>query len=146
ICLGTQVVESGRISKGVHGSTFGGNPLACAAALTTLDIIENEQLPERASRLGEYALERLRAIHSPLIREVRGKGLLIGIELTRRAQPYLEKLMERGVLTLPAGPNVIRLLPPLVITEAQLAHVLDVVEEVLTGGRSQHTTAPLPHE
>lgn len=146
ICLGTQVVESGRIGKGVHGSTFGGNPLACATALTTLDIIQNEQLPGRAARLGEYALERLRAIHSPLIREVRGKGLLIGIELTRRAQPYLEKLLERGVLALPAGPNVIRLLPPLVITQEQLAHVLDVVEEVLTGGRSQHTTAPLPHE
>ncbi len=143
ICLGTRVIESGRIGKGVHGSTFGGNPLACATALATLDIIENEHLPERAAQLGAYALERLRAIRSPLIREVRGKGLLIGIELTRRAQPYLEKLMERGILSLPAGPNVVRLLPPLVITEEQMAHVLDVVEEVLTGGRSQHTTAPL---
>jgi predicted acetylornithine/succinylornithine family transaminase/N-acetyl-ornithine/N-acetyl-lysine deacetylase len=146
ICLGTRVIESGRISKGVHGSTFGGNPLACATALTTLDIIENEHLPEHAARLGEYALERLRAIRSPLIREVRGKGLLIGVELTRRAQPYLEALMERGILSLPAGPNVVRLLPPLVITEEQMARVLDIVEEVLTGGRSQHSTTPLPRE
>ncbi|HEU0003216.1 MAG TPA: [LysW]-lysine hydrolase [Ktedonobacteraceae bacterium] len=131
ICLGPRVTESGRISGGVHGSTFGGNPLACAAALTTLDIIEQEALPERAATLGAIALERLRAMHSPLIREVRGKGLLLGIELNRRAQPYLEALLERGILALPAGPNVIRLLPPLVITEEQLERVLDCLEEVL---------------
>ncbi|GHO94966.1 hypothetical protein KSF_050140 [Reticulibacter mediterranei] len=146
ICLGTRAIESGRIGKGVHGSTFGGNPLACAAALATLDVIEREELPARAARRGAYALERLQAIHSPLIRQVRGKGLLLGIELTKRAQPYLEKLLERGVIALPAGPNVIRLLPPLVITEEQLAHVLDVIEEVLTGGRSEHSTSPLPRE
>ncbi|GAC1590590.1 MAG: hypothetical protein NVS4B1_35500 [Ktedonobacteraceae bacterium] len=131
ICLGTRVMESGRVTKGVHGSTFGGNPLACAAALTTLDILERESLPQRAATLGAYALERLRALRSPLIREVRGRGLLLGIELTRRAQPYLEALFARGILALQAGPNVIRLLPPLVITEAQLEHVLDVVAEIL---------------
>jgi predicted acetylornithine/succinylornithine family transaminase/N-acetyl-ornithine/N-acetyl-lysine deacetylase len=132
ICLGTRVIESGRLTRGVHGSTFGGNPLACAAVLTTLAIIEREALVERAVVLGEYAFERLRALRSPLIREVRGTGLMIGIELTRRAQPYLEALMERGLIALPAGPNVIRLLPPLVITEGQLARGLDIVEEVLT--------------
>ncbi len=132
ICLGPRVMESGRVTKGVHGSTFGGNPLACAAALTTLDILEHEALPQRAAALGAYALERLRALRSPLIREVRGRGLLLGIELTRRAQPYLEALFARGILALQAGPNVIRLLPPLVITEAQLEHVLTVVEEILT--------------
>jgi len=133
ICLGPRVMESGRIAKGVHGSTFGGNPLACAAALTTLDILEREALPQRAATLGAYALERLHAIQSPLIREVRGLGLLLGIELTRRAQPTLEALAERGVLALQAGPNVVRLLPPLVITDVQLEHVLNVIEEVLTG-------------
>jgi len=138
VCLGPQVMESGRITKGVHGSTFGGNPLACAAALTTLDILEREALPQHAATLGAYALERLRAISSPLIREVRGRGLLLGIELTRRAQPYLEALFTRGILTLQAGPNVIRLLPPLVITEAQLEHALNVVEEVLG---EENTTA-----
>ena len=134
ICLGPRVMESGHITRGVHGSTFGGNPLACAAALATLDIIEQESLPERAAVLGEQALERLRAIRTALIREVRGRGLLLGIELARRAQPYLEKLTERGILALLAGPNVIRLLPPLVITEEQLERVLDVVEEVVTEG------------
>ena len=135
ICFGPRVMESGRITKGVHGSTFGGNPLACAAALATLDILEQESLPERAAALGAWAIERLRALRTPLIREVRGRGLLAGIELTRRAQPYLEKLTERGILALLAGPNVIRLLPPLVITERQLGRVLDVVEEVLTEHR-----------
>lgn len=131
VCLGPRVTESGRITKGVHGSTFGGNPLACAAALAALDILEREALAERAAMLGTYALERLRAIHSPLVREVRGRGLLIGIELTRRVQPYLEALLERGVLALPAGPNVMRLLPPLVITREQLERALDAIEEVL---------------
>src|SRR5581483_11573108 len=134
IGLGQRVIESGRITKGAHGSTFGGNPLACATALTTLDIIEQEALPERAATLGAHALERLRAIRSPLIREVRGRGLLIGIELARRVQPYLETLCERGVLALPAGPNVLRLLPPLVIEREQLDHVLDVVAELLQEG------------
>ena len=132
ICLGPRVMESGRITKGAHGSSFGGNPLACAAALATLDIIEQETLPERAAALGDYALERLRALHSPLLREARGRGLLLGIELTRRAQPYLEALAERGVLALQAGPTVIRLLPPLVITQEQMERVLDGVTEVVT--------------
>src|SRR5260370_12591905 len=124
-------IESGRITKGIHGSSFGGNPLACASALATLDILEQEALAERAATLGARALERLRAWHTPLIREVRGRGLLLGIELSRRVQPYLEALLEQGVLALQAGPNVIRLLPPLVITDEQLEHVLDVLEELL---------------
>jgi predicted acetylornithine/succinylornithine family transaminase/N-acetyl-ornithine/N-acetyl-lysine deacetylase len=131
ICLGPRVIDSGRISRGVHGSTFGGNPLACAAALTALDIIEREELPQHAAELGTYALERLRSLQSPLIREVRGRGLLLGIELKRRVQPYLEQLIERGVLALPAGPNVLRLLPPLVITREQLDRVIDIVADML---------------
>jgi len=133
VCLGPRVMESGHITRGIHGSSFGGNPLACAAALATLDILEQESLAEHAAILGTHALERLSAFEkcSPLIRAVRGKGLLLGIELNRRAQPYLEALLERGVLALQAGSNVIRLLPPLVITEEQMKRVLDVVEEVL---------------
>ena len=133
ICLGQRVMESGHITRGIHGSSFGGNPLACAAALATLDIFEKEALAERAATLGHYALQRLMAIRSSLIREVRGKGLLLGIELKQRVQPYLEALSERGVLALQAGSNVIRLLPPLVITKEQLERVLDAVEEVLLG-------------
>ena len=139
ICLGQRVYASGRISKGVHGTTFGGNPVACAAALATLDILERENLSARAAELGAFALQRLRAIHSPLIREVRGSGLLLGIELTTKVQPYLEQLCERGILALPAGPRVLRLLPPLVITQAQLTHVLDVVEEILAGSARDTT-------
>ncbi len=133
VCLGQRVMESGRITRGIHGSSFGGNPLACAAALAALDIIEREALPQRAATLGARALERLRAVCTPLIRAVRGRGLLLGIELNQRAQPYLEALCERGVLALQAGPNVIRLLPPLVITEEQLEWVLNAIEEVLSG-------------
>lgn len=141
ICLGPRVTQSGRISGGIHGSTFGGNPLACAAALTTLDILEQEALPERAASLGTFALERLTSLRSPLIREVRGRGLMLGIELHKRAQPYLESLLERGVLALPAGPNVIRLLPPLVITEEQLERALDCVAEVLNCPPSPETAS-----
>ena len=131
ICLGQRVIESKQITRGIHGSSFGGNPLACAAALTSLDILEREALPERAHELGEYALRRLQNLQSPLVREVRGRGLLLGIELRKRVQPYLERLSECGVLALQAGSNVIRLLPPLVIAKEQLDRVLDVVEEVL---------------
>jgi len=148
IGLGRRVMESGRVTRGVHGSTFGGNALACAAALATLDILEREKLVERAVELGEYTLLRLQKMRSPLIREVRGRGLLIGIELNRRVQPYLEALCERGILALPAGPNVLRLLPPLVITEEQLNHALDVIEELLSGapqgsgqGRNENSIA-----
>ncbi|MEO8955765.1 MAG: aspartate aminotransferase family protein [Ktedonobacteraceae bacterium] len=142
VCLGPRVMESGRITRGIHGSSFGGNPLACAAALATLDILEQEALAERAATLGAYAFERLSALRSPLIRAVRGRGLLLGIELSRRAQPYLEALVERGVLALQAGPNVIRLLPPLVITEQQMERVLDMVEEVLVGATAAMPPVP----
>ena len=131
ICLGERVMESGRITKGVHGTTFGGNPLSCAAALATLAIIEHEELPARAERFGAYIRDRLQALQLPIVREIRGRGLMIGIELKQRVQPYLETLCERGILALPAGPNVLRLLPPLVITEEQIDRVLVVLDEVL---------------
>ncbi len=140
IGLGPRVMESGRITRGAHGSTFGGNPLACAAALATLDILEQEALPRCSALLGERALTRLRGISSDLIQEVRGFGLMIGIELRERVQPYLEGLLAQGVIALPAGPNVLRLLPPLVITQAQLDHALDAIERVLVG---QTVTMPV---
>ncbi|HEX4208384.1 MAG TPA: [LysW]-lysine hydrolase [Ktedonobacteraceae bacterium] len=143
IGLGERVMASGRVTRGVHGSTFGGNPLACAASLATLAIIEREALPQHAAELGAYALERLRALQSPLIREVRGRGLLIGIELTRRSQSYLEQLCERGVLALPAGPNVLRLLPPLVITREQLDRVIAAIADVLNATQQQATETTL---
>lgn len=144
ICLGPRIMESGRIGKGLHGSTLGGNPLACAVALTTLDIFEREDLPQRAATLGTQALERLRALDIPRIREVRGLGLMIGIELRERVQPYLEALLQRGIMALPAGPNVLRLLPPLVITEQQLGRAIDEIEAVLTAGRNPSESVSVP--
>jgi acetylornithine/LysW-gamma-L-lysine aminotransferase len=115
-----------------HTSTFGGNPLACAAALATLEIIERENLPERARTLGEYVMGELRAIRSEKIREVRGLGLMVGIELKEKAGPYVQHLMEKGIIVLLAGATVIRLLPPLVITREEIDRVLAAIKEVLT--------------
>ena len=122
----------GRLSPGIHGSTFGGNPIACAAALATLDVLEEEHLPDHAAELGKFLLSELEQIESPLIREVRGLGLMIGIEIKKKVAPYLAALAERGVLALPAGMTVIRLLPPLVITYEQLDSVLEALNEVLS--------------
>ena len=114
-----------------HGSTFGGNPLACAAALATLEVMRRDDLPGRAARLGEYLMGRLRRIESPLIREVRGLGLLIGVDLRVKVTPILQKLQSLGVLALPAGSTVLRLLPPLVIEQADLDLVADAIESAL---------------
>ena len=122
----------GELPPHVHGSTFGGNPLACAAALGAIDYLETHHLPERAAELGAWFIDRLRQIESPLIREVRGLGLMIGIELKQKVTPYLQALMARGVLALPAGLTVVRFLPPLVISREDLARVADAVAEVLT--------------
>lgn len=121
----------GELPRRVHGSTFGGNPLACAAALATIHAVEAETLAQRAAELGAHFLSRLRNMDSSLIREVRGLGLMVGVQLKRRARPYLEALMERGVLALSAGPIVMRFLPPLVIGSDELEIVAQTVEEVL---------------
>jgi [amino-group carrier protein]-gamma-(L-lysyl/L-ornithyl)-L-glutamate aminotransferase len=128
ILIGERV---GELPKKVHGSTFGGNPLACAAALAALDVVERERLPERAARLGAHALERLRALRGPTVREARGLGLMLGLELAEPVEPCLTRLAERGVLALQAGANVLRLLPPLVIAEEDLDAAVDAVAEVV---------------
>jgi len=120
----------------IHGSTFGGNPLVCAAGIAAIGFIEKENLPARAAELGAYTIGRLQRIESPLIREVRGMGLLVGVELRQKVTPYLHALMERGVLALPAGLNVLRLLPPLVIEKADLDVVVDAIERVLQEERT----------
>jgi acetylornithine/LysW-gamma-L-lysine aminotransferase len=123
----------GRLPPQVHGSTFGGNPLVCAASLAAIGCLEREHLADRAAELGAWFIERLRQIQSPLIREVRGKGLMVGIELKQKVTPYLQALMtEQRVLALPAGLTVMRFLPPLVIAQADLARAADAVEYVLT--------------
>lgn len=121
----------GTLPDGAHGSTFGGNPLACAASRAVLRTLAEEGLPDRAARLGERLLAGLRALEAPLVREVRGLGLMVGIELRQRVTPYLRALQERGVLALPAGATVLRLLPPLVIGEDDVSAVVEAIAEVL---------------
>jgi [amino-group carrier protein]-gamma-(L-lysyl/L-ornithyl)-L-glutamate aminotransferase len=121
----------GALPQGSHGSTFGGSPLACAAARAALRELIERELPRQAAEKGAYLTERLRALKLPRVREVRGMGLLIGLELKERVQPFLLALMERGVLALPAGPNVLRLLPPLVIEYSQLDRAIAAIDEVL---------------
>ncbi len=117
---------------GVHGSTFGGNPLSCAAANAALDVILGEDLPGQAAAKGAYLMEKLKKIESPNIREVRGIGLMVGIEMKQKVTPYIKNLQEKKIIALNAGLTVIRLLPPLVITYEQIDHLVDVLTEVLT--------------
>ncbi len=116
---------------GVHGSTFGGNPLSCAAAIAALTVMEEEDLPGQAAAKGKYLMEKLRKIKSPNIREVRGMGLMVGIEMKQKVAPYIKVLQEKKIIALNAGMTVIRLLPPLVITYEQIDHLVDVLTEVL---------------
>jgi acetylornithine/LysW-gamma-L-lysine aminotransferase len=116
---------------GVHGSTFGGNPLSCAAANAALDVIIGEDLPGQAAAKGAYLVEKLKKIQSPNIREVRGIGLMVGIEMKQKVTPYIKILQEKKIIALNAGLTVIRLLPPLVITYEQIDHLVDVLAEVL---------------
>ena len=121
----------GVFRPGDHGSTFGGNPLACAVARAALKVVLDEDLPARSAELGCYALDRLQRIQSPLIKEVRGLGLWIGIELTVAARPLCEALKNRGVLCKETHENVIRLAPPLNIAPDDLAWGIDQIEAVL---------------
>jgi len=114
-----------------HTSTFGGNPTACAAALASVDVIEKEGLVEKSKTLGEYFLKELRDIKNSKIREVRGLGLMLGIELKEKAGPYVQKLTEKGVIVLLAGATVIRLLPPLVITKEEIDTVVEALKDTL---------------
>ena len=120
-----------RAEVGMHGSTFGGNPLACAASLSTIEVMEREGLAEQASTKGARFADSFGRRTSPKVRDVRQIGLMIGIELKERARPHIEALMARGVLALPAGPTVIRLLPPLVIEDEALDEVAARLHEVL---------------
>lgn len=121
-------------TPGDHGSTFGGNPLACAVGKRALELLFEEQLIEKSAKLGDYFLSQLKQLKSPYVREVRGKGLLIGIVIDptkASARELCLQLMDRGVLTKETHETVIRLAPPLVITQAQLDVALEEIKEVL---------------
>ncbi len=119
------------LTPGVHGSTFGGNPLACAAAIAALNVIQEEDLPGQAAAKGKYLMEKLQEINSANIREVRGLGLMIGIEMKQKVAPYLKALQEKRIIALNAGMSTLRLLPPLVITYEQIDHLVAVLTEVI---------------
>lgn len=121
-------------NPGDHGSTFGGNPLAAAVGLAALNVIVDERLPERAAELGDYFISGLRAIKSPHVKEVRGRGLLIGVELKPSAggaRRFCKALMQVGILAKETREHIIRFAPPLVITRSQLDWALERIEGVL---------------
>lgn len=123
----------GVFNPGSHGSTFGGNPLACAVSLASLEVLEEEKLAERSLELGEYMMQALRNIDNPKIKEVRGKGLFIGVELTESARPYCEALKEKGLLCKETHENVIRFAPPLIIDKDDLDWAISHIKDVLKG-------------
>ncbi|HDB6227771.1 TPA: ornithine--oxo-acid transaminase [Staphylococcus aureus] len=112
------------------GSTFGGNPLACAASIAALDVIVDEDLPGRSLELGDYFKEQLKQIDHPSIKEVRGRGLFIGVELNESARPYCEALKEEGLLCKETHDTVIRFAPPLIITKEELDLALEKIRHV----------------
>ena len=131
--LGVTAWHSGvkSFKSGLHGSTFGGNPLVCAASRAVIEVMAEENLAERSAELGAWLMQGLQKNGSDQIREVRGLGLMIGIELKGKVTPVLQQLMKRGVWALPAGLNVLRLLPPLVIETTDLEEVLEAIEAVV---------------
>jgi predicted acetylornithine/succinylornithine family transaminase len=116
---------------GKHGSTFGGGPLVCAASLAAIGYMQAHKLDKQAAEKGAYFLEKFKEHNLPKVRQVRGLGLMIGIELKEKSKPYIIELMNQGVLTLPAGSTVIRLLPPLTIGYDDLDTVIEKLVEVL---------------
>ncbi len=121
----------GVFNPGDHGSTFGGNPLACAIARTALRVLVSEKMIERSAELGAYFLDRLKALRSPHVTEVRGLGLWIGIELNKPARPFCEALKEQGILCKETHEKVIRIAPPLVITREEIGWAFDRIKNVL---------------
>ncbi len=123
----------GVFSPGDHGSTFGGNPLAAAVGRAALDVLVDEKLPERAAELGAWFMDELRAVESPHIEEVRGRGMMIGVvirESSGTARPFCEALMKRGILAKETHHQVVRFAPPLVITREILEEALAAIREV----------------
>lgn len=131
-CVAANKDILGVFNPGSHGSTFGGNPLACAVSMASLEVLEEEKLVERSYNLGNYMMEELRTIKNPIIKEVRGRGLFIGVELTEEARPYCEKLKEEGLLCKETHETVIRFAPPLVISKEDLDWAIEKVKQVLS--------------
>lgn len=130
-CVAANKDILGVFNPGSHGSTFGGNPLGCAVSIASLEVLEEEKLVERSLELGDYFQEELKKINNPNIKEIRGRGLFIGVELTEAARPYCEKLKEKGLLCKETHETVIRFAPPLVIDKKDLDWAIGKIKEVL---------------
>src|SRR5699024_1233954 len=115
-----------------HAWSFGGNPLGGVGSIAPLDVIIDDKLPQRSPELGEYFKKELQSIDNPIIKEVRGKGLFIGMELTEKARPYCEKLMEKGLLCKETHDNVIRFAPPLIIEKSDLDWAIEQIKAVMS--------------
>ncbi|WKA59777.1 ornithine--oxo-acid transaminase [Planococcus shenhongbingii] len=120
----------GVFNPGSHGSTFGGNPLACAVSIASMEVLQEEELADRSLELGEYFMGKLREIDHPSIKEVRGRGLFIGMELTEEARPYCEQLKELGLLCKETHDTVIRFAPPLIISKEDLDWAIERIQKV----------------
>jgi acetylornithine/LysW-gamma-L-lysine aminotransferase len=132
---------------GEHSSTFGGSPLVCAAACAAIDVLIEEKLPERAAALGSYFKEKLEVLQTQhrIIREVRGLGLMIGVELRFDVLNIIIKSMNKGVLILDAGRNVLRFLPPLVIEKEHIDHVISILDTILKEEEHERLSGSPPH-
>jgi len=121
----------GVYNPGDHGSTFGGNPLGCAVARTALRVLVEERMVERSAENGAYFLDKLRTIHTPNLKEVRGIGMWIGVEMMGKARPYCEALMKEGILCKETHDHVIRIAPPLTITREEIDWAFERIKKVL---------------
>ncbi|MFS0670102.1 ornithine--oxo-acid transaminase [Peribacillus frigoritolerans] len=131
-CVAANREILGVFNPGSHGSTFGGNPLACAVSIASLEVLEEEKLAERSLELGQYFMDSLKEIKNPMIKDIRGRGLFIGVELTEAARPYCEQLKEEKLLCKETHDTVIRFAPPLVITKEELDWAIERIKKVLS--------------
>ncbi len=116
--------------RGDHASTFGGNALACAAALANIDVIKKEKLVKRSEELGDYLIKRLEGLNKDYVKEIRGKGLMVGMELSIKCEDIVSRAREQGVLLNCTSESVLRFVPPLTITKEQLDTAVSVLNEI----------------
>ncbi|OCA81412.1 ornithine--oxo-acid transaminase [Pseudobacillus wudalianchiensis] len=131
-CVAANKDILGVFNPGSHGSTFGGNPMACAVSIAALEVLEDEKLADRSLELGEYFVGKLKEIDNPMIQDVRGRGLFIGVELNEPARKYCEALKEEGLLCKETHDTVIRFAPPLVISKEELDWAIERIQKVLS--------------
>ncbi|MFH2027607.1 MAG: acetylornithine transaminase [Nanoarchaeota archaeon] len=129
VCIAKKGID---FEKGDHASTFGGNSLACAAANATIDYILDNKLMENAEKVGNYFMEKLKRLNKPIIKKVKGKGLMIGVELNEnKAKDIVDKCLEKGLLINNAADNILRFLPPLTITEKEVDEAVQILEKII---------------